>query len=180
MRIALGAALALFMACATGAHVLANTGEDAEPNRGSVPADGALLREIAAQAAVRDAEERRQLADFYAGRDNRPLWLDARGLNPRGERVLAEIARADDWGLNAADFDLPANVSGTLTLADAEIIQAELKLTLAVLKYARRARSGRFDPRQLSRAIDRTPPLLEPGTVLEGIASSADPGAYLR
>src|SRR5262249_28724706 len=59
-------------------------------------------------------------------------------------------------------------------------VEAELKLTQAVLKYARYARGGRMDPGQLSYNIDRDPPLLAPETVLEGIAAADSPDAYLR
>ncbi len=57
-----------------------------------------------------------------------------------------------------------------------------MKLSLAVLKYARHARGGRItDPsKQLSSYLDRMPQLLDPKVVLEQLAASAEPDATLR
>ena len=59
---------------------------------------------------------------------------------------------------------------------------AEIKLSLAALKYARHARGGRIpDPaKQLSSYLDRTPQLVEPGIVIASIVKADDPAAYLR
>ena len=56
----------------------------------------------------------------------------------------------------------------------------ELKLSRAILKYARFARGGRTSPRRVSVLFDQRPPLLDPKTVITEIAASADPAAYLR
>ena len=87
------------------------------------------------------------LAPYYAALNGQPLWVDAGGgFTPRARNALAEIGRADDWGLSQADFDLPRladTESSPAALADAEI-----KLGFAVLQYARYARGGRLDPRR--------------------------------
>jgi murein L,D-transpeptidase YcbB/YkuD len=57
---------------------------------------------------------------------------------------------------------------------------AEIKLGLAVLKYARFARGGRVDPAHISPNFDERPPLRDAKVVLEALAASANPGAYLR
>jgi len=62
----------------------------------------------------------------------------------------------------------------------AERANAEIALSLAVLKYARFARGGRTDPLALSRNLDRKPPLLDPQTVMAGIVVTDAPDAYLR
>jgi murein L,D-transpeptidase YcbB/YkuD len=91
---------------------------------------------------------------------------------------MREIAAADDWGLKAGDFELPAALAaGADTAAMAD---AEFKLALAVLEYARHARGGRMDPTDLSFNIDRKPPLLEPLKVLADAASAGEVDAYLR
>ena len=64
------------------------------------------------------------------------------GLLGQGASGLFEIAKADDWGLDATAFDLPP--AGELPAsADAQAV-AEIKLDLAILKYARFARGGRY------------------------------------
>jgi L,D-transpeptidase YcbB len=108
------------------------------------------------------------------------LWLGEAGFTPRGQAVAAEIRKADDWGLRARDFDVPAVASGEVPLI-AVATEAEVAMTLAVLKYARHARGGRIrDPSRISKILDHTPPLLPPQRVLEDIAASDAPDAYLR
>src|SRR5262249_44238475 len=73
-------------------------------------------------------------------------------------------------------FQLPeAPSSAPEALADAEI-----KLSLAVLKYARFARGGRLDPPSLSPMLDRRPHIFEPKSVLQAIAVSSSSAEYLR
>ena len=91
---------------------------------------------------------------------------------------MAEIAKADDWGLVASAFELPQLAQGEA--APAALADAEIKLGLAVLKYARHARGGRLDPAQLSRNFDQKPTLREPKVVLEAMAATETPGTYLR
>jgi murein L,D-transpeptidase YcbB/YkuD len=134
----------------------------AEPARGSV-----------------DAGDRAALAAFYAARTGGLLWVTKDGFGPRAQAAMSEIAGADDWGLNARDFALP-KIAGAGQPEPAALADAEITLGLAVLKYARYARGGRLDPRQVSRHIDQEPTLLEPKTVLEAIAATDAPGAYLQ
>jgi L,D-transpeptidase YcbB len=49
-----------------------------------------------------------------------------------------------------------------------------------VLKYARYARGGRFDPSQLSRNFDQKPTLRDPKAVMDAVAATETPGNYLR
>jgi murein L,D-transpeptidase YcbB/YkuD len=91
---------------------------------------------------------------------------------------MHEIRAANDWGLDASAFQLPASPGA---LASPEVLaEAELKLSLAVLKYARHARGGRMDPTALSPIIDRRPHIYEPKSVLEAIAAVESADAYLR
>jgi len=143
-----------------------------------------VLRQLAAAAHnLTSPEERAALAAFYESRAAKPLWIKGGALSQHAELAIAEIQRADDWGLIAGDFALPlpamAVAAGT-EAAKIALADAELKLSLAVLKYARHARGGRMAPAQLSNYIDREPPLLEPMTVLEQIATAEAPDAYLR
>jgi murein L,D-transpeptidase YcbB/YkuD len=139
------------------------------------PIRAELLRQI--EGAKLGKDEKSALAAFYESRQA-PVWVEAQGFTAKARRVTAEIARADDWGLNASQFALPsAPEPGS---PPAVLAEAELKLMQAVLKYARHARGGRMDPTDLSYYIDRAPPLLAPEAVLEGIASADAPEAYLR
>src|SRR5690606_583733 len=117
-----------------------------------------VLRLIVEAEGLKD-EDRDALTAFYEGRGDDLLWIEDGAFNTRAEAAMAEIQRADDWGLEASAFELPSPPQSN---DPAEIARAELKLSLAVLKYANHARGGRINPRQLSNYIDREPPLLPP------------------
>jgi murein L,D-transpeptidase YcbB/YkuD len=108
------------------------------------------------------------------------LWVDENGITDRAMSVLTEIAKADEYGLGATDYELPEpdgfdrRASGAVDwLADAEI-----KIDLAVLRYARDAAGGRINPARLSKTLSRGL-LPQPAEVLRSIAVEADPAAYL-
>jgi len=136
----------------------------------------ALVRQQLGEAARANAD-RATLAAFYTERSGPLLWVDQGGLTSRAREVMAELAKAEDWGLPAAAFEVPRLAAG----ADAAALAgAEIKLGLAVLKYARFARGGRIDPAHVSPNFDQRPPLRDPKVVLEAMASSETPSAYLR
>lgn len=117
------------------------------------------------------------LQAFYAERSE-PVWSTPMGFTAKAQDVIDEIGKADDWGLSAAAFALPP--AGDLTDAVDEEAGAEIKLSLAILKYARYARGGRANPSALSDLLDQSPPLKDPKTALAEIAAAAEPDAYLR
>ena len=127
-----------------------------------------------------DKDDRAALAAFYAGAEAGQLWVTRSGFKDRARAAIAEIGKAADWGLSASEFALPV-LEGS-ALSDEDLAAAEVRLSLAVLKYARHARGGRIaEPAtQLSSYIDRKPTLKEPRAVLEEIARAPEPDAYLR
>ena len=128
-----------------------------------------------------DRDDRAALAIFYAARQQEPVWAGAAGLTPAAEAVIGEIRRAGDWGLEALAFQLPAlTAPAGSELSRAARADAEIALSLAILKYGRHARGSRADPATLSKFLDRKPPLLEPQRVIDAAAKAAAPDAYLR
>lgn len=123
-------------------------------------------------AADRDAAKA-----FYEARASL-VWVTPSGLTARARHAMAEIAKADDWGLQASTFELPS--SQLTDTSPTALADAEIKLTLAALKYARFARGGRLEPLQVSRNFDQKPSLREPREVLEALAATETPGDYLR
>ncbi len=118
------------------------------------------------------------LQSFYAQPDAEPVWITPMGFSAKAQSAIDEIGNADDWGLSASDFALPP--AGNLPDSIDQQANAEIKLQLAILRYARFARGGRANPSSLSKLIDQSPPLLDPKVVLAGAAASAEPDAYLR
>jgi L,D-transpeptidase YcbB len=130
----------------------------------------------AARGATED--EAAALTRFYQDHSGPAIWVSSEGLTEKGKAVVGEIRKADDWGLNASDFRLPA-VSGSLS--DDAVANAEIEIATAVLKYARYARGGRIsNPKTISNIYNHTPTLRAPKAVLLEIAASSEPDAYLR
>ncbi|HSB59653.1 MAG TPA: hypothetical protein VLD66_08640, partial [Methyloceanibacter sp.] len=147
------------------------------------PADPvvASIRSKLADAALRKGADPADLAAldaFYAARSGLAVWVTPMGFSARAQAVIDEIGKADDWGLQASDFQLPP--AGTLPKTADEQAVAEIKLQLAVLKYARFARGGRVNPASLSKILDLDPPLRDPKSVLAEISVSPDPDSYLQ
>jgi murein L,D-transpeptidase YcbB/YkuD len=151
------------------------------------PVGIALQQKLTAAAKTRgdagQAQDRAALVGFYAARVYAPIWVTTSGFNAKATAVIGEFGKADDWGLAAADFPLPAIVAaaGDAPSPDA-LANAELELSLTALKYARYARGGRIiDPAtQLSSYLDRKPQLLEPKDVIEKLAAANEADTYLR
>ena len=121
-----------------------------------VPADAVVeaIRAKLADPALAGAAATEDLAGlqaFYAERSE-PVWITPMGFTARAQGAIDEIGKADDWGLAAAAFTLPP--AGDLTDQVDEQVDAEIKLALVVLKYARYARGGRVDPACLSDLLD--------------------------
>ena len=123
-----------------------------------------------------DRQDRAALAAFYAARNEPLLWVTGDGFTAKAKHAMAEIRKADDWGLSASAFELPQLAPGTA--APDALAGAEIKLGLAALKYARHARGGRLDPAQISKDIDVKLSLRDPKVVLEAMAATETPGNY--
>ena len=100
------------------------------------------------------------------------------GFSARAQAVITEIENADDWGLSADAFELPP-AADLPSNAEAQAGD-EVKLDLAILKYARFARGGRLSPARISVLLDQKPTLRDPKTVLKEIGAAPAPDAYLR
>jgi murein L,D-transpeptidase YcbB/YkuD len=131
-----------------------------------------------------DEQDRKAVVAFYSGRACRPLWVDERGTTRAADLAIAEMRRADEWGMNSADFPFAAldrpKVDGQWP-AD-ETAEADLEITASVLRYAHQAEGGRIsDPEaQLSSYIDRRPELSSAEDILAKVSQSAAPDAVLR
>ncbi|MGC2409265.1 MAG: L,D-transpeptidase family protein [Methyloceanibacter sp.] len=125
-----------------------------------------------------NADDLAALEAFYGMRTGRPLWMTEMGFSAKGQSALFEIERADDWGLDATAFELPP--AGALPASPEAQAIAEIKLDLAILRYARFARGGRLNPSELSGKWDQAPPLRDPKTVLTEIEATDAPDVYLQ
>ncbi|WP_045834670.1 L,D-transpeptidase family protein [Hyphomicrobium sp. 99] len=146
----------------------------------------AVRTKLAAEPAAneeRDRKDQTALVDFYAARHGEALWVTASGVKPEAKALAAEIANAWAYALDPARFKLPALNEGTLPATDTDsLAEAEIEYSKAALLYARDARGGRIpDPAEmLTTNLDRRPQWIEPKVVIEALAATHEPDAYLR
>ena len=146
------------------------------------PEARAIRNRLADRKIDASPEERQAAIAFFDARAGEPLFADPHGLTLRGKALLAELQRADDYGLPAAEL-VPAKVSADATALDLDAAaESEVRLTFAALKYARFARGGRIaEPsKQLATYLDRAPQLVAPRTVLDQLAAAPDAAATLK
>jgi len=148
----------------------------APPAHPVVAAIRAELAEPDFQKAA-DGAELKGLEGFYEAHEGPPLWITDTGFSVKAKALIAEIGKADDWGLDARAFDLPKPDASPAT-PEAQAA-AELKLSLAALKYARHAQGGRRRPSAYSPLFDQNPPIRDSKTVLAEMAAASKPDAYL-
>lgn len=114
-----------------------------------------------------------ELAGYYGAADAAPLWVYDGGYRSRGWEAVTSLQRADEYGLDPADFPVPEISTNTPTAA--EVASAEVQVSLAVVRYAYYARGGRIDPTSLSLWLDRPKtPMIYAGDVLRPLADAID------
>jgi L,D-transpeptidase YcbB len=150
---------------------------EAAPPPEATPVVASIRTKLADLSKATSSQDVSALVAFYNERGE-SLWMTDMGFSGEALAVIDEILRADDWGLASAAFDLPP--SGDLPASPDAAAANEIKLDLAILKYARFARGGRTDPVKLNKLFGMTPTLRDPKTVMTEIAAADAPDAYLR
>ena len=121
-------------------------------------------------------KDRQAIEAFYAGRDFAPIWIENGVASVRANAVIARLKQADADGLDASDYRSPdfAAAASPDALAD-----AELRLTIAALAYARHAQTGRVHYSRISSDIiyNLVPP--EPAEVLGKLVGAQNAGEAL-
>lgn len=142
----------------------------------------AIHKRVAVSGSERRKPEQGALVEYYSVPTNPLLWVDDSGLTDRAESIIEEIGRADEFGLHAAEYELPrpGDFSFDANTSIDWLADAEVKISLAVLQYAQDARGSRIKPARLTRNLDPTLALPDPLEVLVTMASRADPVGYLR
>jgi murein L,D-transpeptidase YcbB/YkuD len=121
-------------------------------------------------------KERDAVVAFYSGRLFAPLWIENGTVNARAKAVMAQLAAADNEGLDASDYPRPDFKAGAEPDALAD---AELKLTASVLTYARHAQTGRVHFSRVASDIAYTQVPPEPADILANMANAKNAGDAL-
>lgn len=166
------------------------TGEEASPSEVTPPvaeepkpADPVVA---AIQSKLKDSslrsrahsEDLAALEAYYAKHTESPVWITDAGFSDKAKAVIGEIENAADWGLPQEAFDLPSATTAPSTPDDKAA--EEVKLDLAILKYARFARGGRVSPGRISVIFDQKAHLRDPTIVLDEIQAANEPDAFLK
>lgn len=120
-------------------------------------------------------KEREQIAAFYAARNDEPLWILAGPPGPAAKRLQAQIATAEDDGLDLAAYPTPRLDA----VAGEDAASAEIALSVAAVAYARDARGARIEPSRLSNLITPDIDLPAPAEILASVAGAEDAGQAL-
>jgi len=153
----------------------------ADPLASLDPADRAIAEKVRdLLAATSDKifaskKERAAAEAFYQNRNFLPLWLDKGVENARATSAIARLKHADADGLEVSDYKTPTFAG----LGSDALAEAELKLTQAVLTYARHVQAGRFAYTRVSRNIELPQAMPEAADVLGTIAAASDAGKAL-
>src|SRR5215831_15459939 len=145
------------------------------------PVDRAVAEKIRDLLAAKtdtifaNKRERATVEAFYQGRHLAPLWLDKGVQNARAQAVIARLKNADADGLDVNDYKTPTFAG----LSPDALAEAELKLTQAVLTYARHLQSGRFPYTRVSNNIELPQEPPDPAAILAKIANAANAGTAL-
>jgi murein L,D-transpeptidase YcbB/YkuD len=121
-------------------------------------------------------KERAAVESFYQNRNFAPLWLEKGVQNARAGSVIARLKGADTEGLEPSEYQTP-NFAG---LGPDALAEAEVRLTRAVLTFARHVQAGRFSYTRVSRNNIELPQAApEPADILSNMADATDAGKAL-
>ena len=95
-------------------------------------------------------KQREAMQAYYATVDNKPVWIADGAFTPAAKSVMARLRAAAEDALDPNAYPIP-----TLTkpASEAEIADADLRLSAAALLYARDARGGRINLAAISQLI---------------------------
>jgi L,D-transpeptidase YcbB len=118
--------------------------------------------------------ERDAMNAFYKDRNYAPLWVSNNAANDRAKAAADYLSKVDRDGLDPAEYATPEFKGDADALADAEI-----KMTGAVLTYARHALNGRVAWSRISADVYYDGPSIETPEVLSKLAGATDVAATL-
>jgi L,D-transpeptidase YcbB len=148
----------------------------------------AAIRNLLTQPEKRSASEqelRRRahetLRVLYASRDYTPLWGEL-APSPQAAALLQTLRTAEIYGLRPGDYVDPA-ISELLYRSTSDApgrserrARFDVALSASALRFISNLRYGRVDPRAAGFNFDRAHSELDPGAVLEQLATGQDIG----
>jgi len=113
------------------------------------------------------------------------IWVDQNGPNQRADEVLGVLGNAADFGLIETDYVVNVPVSASASSGNPDermkaLMRFEMALSAQALRYARDAKLGRLNPNKLSGYHDFPTKRFDEATVLDVLAGTSRPAAYLE
>ena len=145
-------------------------------------ADAAIADQLRAMSSgkfdriIGNKKDRVLIDAFYSGRNYAPLWITDGNASDQAKAAINYLHHVDADGLDPADYAVPDFAA----LKDpADLAEADLKLSMAVITYAHHASVGRVHWSRVSADIyyDQKPP--EPADVLAALVEAKDTAAAL-
>ncbi len=121
--------------------------------------------------------ERTAAEAFYRDRNYAPLWISNGALTANGKAAINYLKQVDRDGLDPTDYPVPDFAAAADPESQAD---AEIKLTAAVMTYARHALHGRIAWSRVASDIFYDEQRISADDVLKQIASSTDMAATLN
>jgi murein L,D-transpeptidase YcbB/YkuD len=123
---------------------------------------------------ILDRKYKAAVEAYYQARSYAPVWIDDGIENKRAKAATTYLGGVDADGLDPADYIVPSFAGDEAALAE-----AELKMTAAVLQFARHASTGRIHYSRVSPDILYNLVTPEPAEVLGKVIEAKNVGQAL-
>ncbi len=139
------------------------------------------IAELAANAGKSAAKRLKEIGAHYAEAGYEPIWLAGGAATPKAEAMLKIIARAEEDGLRASDYDLAALEAMRANVGN-EAVAAEFdsRLSLAAVAFGQHLNAGRINPAEFNREIVIYPREVSADIILKGLRRTKNVVAYVR
>lgn len=117
-------------------------------------------------------KDREAIQSVYALGNFKPIWVEKGAFNAAANAAIARLRAAGEDGLDPNAYPVPAVGKLSRPDTDAEIADADLKLSASFALYARDARGGRVNPAAISKLITPSLDLPSADAVLTRLAAA--------
>ncbi len=133
------------------------------------------LTQRPANADINVRRDQAALAAYYDERGHQTVWVEDGKLTSAARQAIFFLSRSDRWGLDPEAYETPDLALGFSEPASgSDIADAEVKMGMAMLAYARHAFAGRTIPREISPNLDMRPELPDPIEAISSLATGED------
>jgi murein L,D-transpeptidase YcbB/YkuD len=126
-----------------------------------------------------------QLEALYQPTGYAPLWTQNGKPIAQAQKVIANIATADDKGLNSEDYDVESlrkgleKITSQTAVSQQDIASFDVALSFSLMRYASNVYMGRINPKRVNFNLDIEPKKMDLPALLRKIVSSDNPESLL-